>query len=417
MFSRLAIYSRICSKERPMNTNPKIIGIIQTKNAWPVSALSISYALMHHVDEVYVLNHSSTDGTYHGLQLLQKLWNERIHVFHCYESEYWQEALTNTLIGICQKSSPDWIYPFDSDEFLLTKQCGSLKELLINIDSKCDAIRYEVQNWISVEHFCEYTFDHYRLLKYRSVPNLFISQNPRTLIDEILNGNMNYFDVPFSSKIIFRANELAWIACGSHEFISPLNHQIKKMTLDECSVAHFPLLSKNKLKDRIDRSIFFSQQKFSINHGWQSHLLNFIAQKNQIEQFWNHHSISLNKETLSARAPYCHDDSFVQRIDPVLCFLQNSWDELIVQTSPKDDTLLNDTLISYHTASQLVKKFQRIANSINFEYHDLINKHNELISQHKKLITEHQNIMTSRSWRYTNSLRKFIGLLRSLMNA
>ena len=44
-----------------MKNIPKVFGLIQAKNEWPPLALSISHALMHHVDEVYVLNHASLD--------------------------------------------------------------------------------------------------------------------------------------------------------------------------------------------------------------------------------------------------------------------------------------------------------------------------------------------------------------------
>ena len=45
---------------------------------------------MHHVDEVYVVNHSSTDGSCEGTRRLQRLWQDRVHVFDYYDEHFWQ---------------------------------------------------------------------------------------------------------------------------------------------------------------------------------------------------------------------------------------------------------------------------------------------------------------------------------------
>src|SRR5208337_792489 len=161
-----------------MNSLPKVVGLVQAKNEWPLLALSISHALMYHVDEVYVLNHSSTDGSSKGLQHLQNLWKDRIHVFNRHDEAFWQEASINALIVVSQDASPDWIYAFDSDEFLLTHGHRPLKEILDDIDHKYAVVRYEVQNWISTEDFDETHLDNYRILRYRSVPNVFTDMHP-----------------------------------------------------------------------------------------------------------------------------------------------------------------------------------------------------------------------------------------------
>jgi hypothetical protein len=106
----------------------KIVGIVFAKNEWGLIVVSISHALINHVDEVYVVNHASTDQTFNGLNHLKKLWGERLHIITINNIGFFQEEATNTIIQISKKSNPDWIYVFDADEFLLADESTSLKK-------------------------------------------------------------------------------------------------------------------------------------------------------------------------------------------------------------------------------------------------------------------------------------------------
>jgi len=108
----------------------RTVGLVQASNEWPLLALSISHALMYHVDEVYLLNHSSTDGTYEGTKRLQQLWPGRLHVVEYHDNHFWQEACLSALIEVSQRSSPEWIYVFDADEFMIVQRGRSLREIL-----------------------------------------------------------------------------------------------------------------------------------------------------------------------------------------------------------------------------------------------------------------------------------------------
>ena len=64
-----------------------MVGIIQASNEYPLLGLSISHALMYHVDEIYVLNHACHDGTQEGIKSLQELWKGRIFAYDDYDEK------------------------------------------------------------------------------------------------------------------------------------------------------------------------------------------------------------------------------------------------------------------------------------------------------------------------------------------
>ena len=196
-----------------LNTLPRAVGLIQASNEWPLLAVSISHALMYHVDEVYVVNHSSTDGSREGTRRLQALWQGRVHAFDYSDEHFWQEACMSVLLELSKSAAPDWIYVVDADEFMIARRRRISERLcLTKFDSQYSVVRYEVENWISTEDFDESDLACYRLLRYRSVPSLSLDMRIETRVDEIRNGNVNYFDLPFASKALFRNKEALWVS-------------------------------------------------------------------------------------------------------------------------------------------------------------------------------------------------------------
>ena len=75
-----------------MNIYPKVVGLIQARNEWPLLAISISHALLNHVDVVYLLKHNCTDGSDEGINRLQSLWKGRLRVLEFNDDQFLQEA-------------------------------------------------------------------------------------------------------------------------------------------------------------------------------------------------------------------------------------------------------------------------------------------------------------------------------------
>lgn len=377
----------------------KIVGLVQAKNEWPLLALSISHALMNHVDEVFVLNHGSTDGTPEGLKALCELWKNRIHVFHCNDERFWQEASTTALIMMSRASSPDWFYVFDADEFLLTKEPGGLKAILHDTNGADCVVRYQVENWISTEDFDEHNIDHYRMLRYRSVPGLFVEMHPETLADEVLHGNLNFYDVPFPSKIIFRDNGASWPAAGSHFLKTAGNTKMLSLEPGQLRCAHFPLLSRKKL----DRKSIHGERKvrdgFPAWHGWQTRIIYQLSQENRLGEFWEAHSISSRQHSLSRTLPTSVvEDSFAEAIEPTIRLLENGLRSNILglnraaDFSPEES---RDTLVPFTTMVLLARRLQSAMDPI--------------ILERDAAVRERDALINSRSWRYTQFVRRIIG--------
>jgi hypothetical protein len=283
---------------------------------------------MHHVCEVYVLNHASTDATNAGLKHLQQIWPHRIHVFNCDDQSFQQEVSTNALIRLSRKSQSNWIYVFDADEFMLSSEplCATLK----GVGYEYAAIRYKVQNWISTSEFDDAILSHYGTLRYRSMFNAFVNMDPQIYSDEILHGMLNFFDIPFRSKIIIRNNETCWLTAGAHNLKSSNGSCVRSMSADRLRVAHFPLLSRKRVKMKIEQGRQLIQDGYPVNHGWQCQMLFRISQANSLDAFWNSHSLFSCRYGVDRTLPsYVLDTAFNRSIDPVMDLLRDKWNTLI----------------------------------------------------------------------------------------
>jgi hypothetical protein len=196
----------------------KISGIVVSKNDWGILGVSISYALLNHVDNVYVVNHFSEDETLAGLKHLQLYWGDRLKIINYPDLTFDQETITNCAINIAYESSPDWIYVFDSDEFLLLDENISLHQILENCDSGIRSIRYELENYISISDFNNCCLLDYLKLRYKSLPTIY-NAGPQSKYEDMYHGRTTFFDYPFDSKIIFRATEESWIGMGCHSLV------------------------------------------------------------------------------------------------------------------------------------------------------------------------------------------------------
>ncbi len=387
----------------------KVVGLIQAKNEWPLLALSISHALMHHVDEVYVLNHGSVDQTSEGLQHLKQLWNNRLHVFNWYDERYWQEVYTNALIMISRTSSPDWFYVFDADEFLITRESKSLKRIVSDVDAQYSAIRYEVQNWISNEGFDETDLHQYQLLRYRSVASSFIEIHPTVYADEILAGNLNFFDVPFFSKVIFRNDGPSWLEAGAHHMKRPDHFKTLTLNADELRAAHFPLLSRKKLERKVRQGQRLVQDGFPPTHGWQNQMIYRFSQENKLNEFWQSHSISSSNDTGGRTLPsFIIEDGFVQAIEPTLRLIDKSLDSSMLAVTEGDLSTrrLDDSPIPFGAIVSLARNLQF-----------MLLERDALINERDAAIAERDVLINSLSWRYTEFIRRILRYTKTCINS
>lgn len=381
-----------------MNKSPKIIGVIQARDEWPLVTLSISHALMHHVDEVFILNHAGGDASFQKIIKALDLWRGRVHLFNLYDERYWQEASSSVLVELCQSVSPDWIYFFDADEFLLTQDCVPLRQILNGVDAKCSVIRYEFQNWISTDDFDPAHLDHYRNLVWRALPDLSRNLYTQTVVDEIWQGNLNFFDVPSDSKVIFRNDCGFWPCAGAHNVQGNTVVETFQIDSETLRAVHLPFLSRDRLQLKAKQGEALIQSGFEARHGWQNQLIYRFWKEGLLDQFWKSHSIGPRQTSCGRKLPsFVIDDGLARAIEPVLSLLEEGFGSGVpyIKSDPVPMEP-QDTQIPLRTAIRSARKFQLLAESMRIERNALAHKLSGLTNLYNNLIRERNVLMNER---------------------
>lgn len=282
---------------------PFIHGIVMARNEWPLLEVVITHALVHHVDRVHVLDHASTDGTAAGLARLRREWGDRLHVVHLGECPYLQEAATTVMRTIVAAAPDDWLHVFDADEFAIASPGVGLRDVLVDVDPRHPVVRYDVQNWVAPADFSAADLDRYAALRHRSQPTVFLPVPAETLVDEIVAGSINYFDVPFASKIIVRGAATGWTAAGSHRLAGVAAPAETRLPPDVFRVAHFPLLDRRRLDARVAQGRAYLDNGFDPSHGWQSQMLVRLTEHAMLDDFWERHSMPSDRHETGAGGP------------------------------------------------------------------------------------------------------------------
>ncbi len=267
----------------------KVVGVVQCKNEWGLIAMSVSYALVNHVDAVWILDDGSSDETAAGIAVLKKKWGDRMTVIHLDSIGFEQEAITNTLIQLVMlKESPDWIYPFDADEFLVLDGGRSLRDLIAEQSDSVDELSYAIKNFISPNDFDENLMSDYRRQQYQSKALRVASI--QTKENEIRNGSATFFDFGFMNKVVFRARHIARLDRGSHS-IKIFGRPKVTVDVDSMRAVHLPMLTRA----RIDRKAMQGKAHIDVGapggRGWQNQFIYKQQQDGKLDEFWAQHSI------------------------------------------------------------------------------------------------------------------------------
>lgn len=293
----------------------KVIGVVQCKNEWGLIAVSVSHALLNHVDAVWVMDDASSDESAAGYGHLKKVWGERLTVLNLDSIGFQQEAITNTLIQLAMLTEqPDWIYPFDADEFLVLDEGRSLRELLAEQSDSVDQVRYGVKNFISPRDFDENSIADYRRQIYRSKANRVASIE--TKAREIAAGTAAFFDFGFMSKTVIRARPNIRLDRGSHSSKVFGREQVS-MTSEMMRAVHLPMLTRERIDRKAKQGRAHVDAGAPGGRGWQNQFIYKQEQQGRLDEFWNRHSIDI------ADVPSTVTETalFTDAIEPTLAFL------------------------------------------------------------------------------------------------
>jgi hypothetical protein len=333
-------------------------------------ALSITNVLHNHADIVHVLNHGSSDQTAHGLKVLKEIWGERLKIYSTSpDLPFEQSLLTNMISSIAEDEGADWIYVFDSDEFLLSKRNFSLREELLKLSNEIVGIRYSLNNYISTYDFDENNLNCYKKLIYRSKPN--VEYDPLHAMELISRGELSFFDLPFPSKIIFRANKNLLVNTGAHRLQYTFDTQ-SIVNLIEAECAHLSLISKNMLARKSMLGKHWIDNGFPARIGWQNQLVHQLDVLGKLDWFWERHSIQPeNSET--ANPDHIIDESLVECLNNSIEILKEKFGGInlsMLSDFPLKSGYDNETKFTFDHAFQMVSFFnKKIASLLNVKKH------------------------------------------------
>ena len=276
-----------------MTTSSGVLGLVMARDEWPLLGVSVTHALVTHVDHVLVLDHASEDGTAAGLEALGRRFPGRLTVLRSPDGAYHQEAATSLLLEVAHASRYDWVHVFDADELLLSPPDRSMADVLADVDPDVDVVRYDIQNWVAPSDFDDTDLASYARLRHRSVPepSLATARYPSDVQGPVEDGLLSFFDLPFPSKVIIRGDRVRWLSAGAHLVRWPEVVRETRLAPGALRCAHLPFLSQRRLALKVAQGRALEASGLPPEHGWQNRMLHRMAEAGTLADFWQRHSV------------------------------------------------------------------------------------------------------------------------------
>ena len=378
---------------------------MQARNEKTLISLTVSHALMNGCSEVCILVHDSDQDFKKEVLLLEKLWPERIHVFYQEETKYHQKISLHVVRFLMQNQNYDWIYVFDADEFVVPSKNFNICDFLERLPSEIQAVRYEIRNWISNHDFELRQYEEFLNITHVSEPKLISYLDSNILKEKIKTNEINFFDLPFPSKIIFRANAPYFLASGSH-YLEGYREDVE-ISVDNkfFEVAHLPFLTKSRLALRVEHGENLISAGYPEVQGWQEKMLFELNYEGGLNSFWDSHSIRAHENGLEAENPIARVDfSFQNALRPTVKVLN----DLIL-----NNTLFEADLLKNIDISSLVN-FYRYIFQFNPEYDIVIVQRDIAMAERDHAMAERDHAMAERDHIQESTIWKLFKPYRSL---
>jgi glycosyltransferase involved in cell wall biosynthesis len=324
----------------------KITGFMTIKNEWPLVAVSISHALINHVDRMYVVDNGSTDGTWEGLKILQEIFPDRLVVIY-YESEYYdQKAISHALghLGSDQGKQPHWALSLDADEFLIKNFPETLKEYIERASSEWHSIVLDVVNYIPPQGFQDDDLDLYPMIEYK-VRSYSQSISAEEFKAQAEAGKLYWQQYKTGGKVTYKMELHKRLGHGSHQIdygdaIRYQTHDSGTASLlqtDLLYVAHLPYTSLKRLSNRTQlRHTESPENPFRFFRGANIDDLSDAFANATIDKSSQLFSDSLATEIVVM------DNRFSESVKSVIHMLEPRWNELVsapyVKSESNDQT-------------------------------------------------------------------------------
>jgi hypothetical protein len=298
-----------------------IWGYTQIHNAWPLAGLAIVHHLEGVADIVVVADHASTDETHEGLAALKSRYGARLVIIRMPPSNNQQAVFANIILRSLPISTGDWVFAFDSDEFLICDV--PLAEQLGSVPSNIGCINISVLNHMSFTSFDAREINQFRQLGYRKKCLIDSSEMPFSeVLESVESLRTSYFDFPFAGKVIVRWRPgLEW-SQGAHivHGIAPDEHKI----VDPASLylAHFPMLEWDHLLVRSQNGAAKIRQGRRLQDGWQSQMVFRLHERQQLSAFWELNSVPVTQS--AARSDIVFNEQLNRALNLAVDALQSN---------------------------------------------------------------------------------------------
>jgi len=336
------------------------------KNEWPLAAVSISHALINNVDEMYVVDNGSQDGTWQGLKILQEIFPNRIHVRYYESEEFNQKAITHALAHLAksEEKQPHWGIFLDADEFLVYTNQIDFREFLRATNRDWHSLVVDIRNYIPPLGFREDEVDLYPQIEYK-VKQYFKYIQRDEFLQKAEAGEVYWEQWQTQSKVLVNLDIHKQLGHGAHQVEYGDGSWMDRHDTGTAAgadqwglfVAHLPYTSEKRIHNRI--SLKHSEKagnstRFFINKDFDTasrYILNAVVDKNS-KLFSD--SITLDYIVL--------DGQFSESVKSVFPLLKPRWEEIVSAPYFKNDSIHNNFAFVVDMAASYIEMLDRFWN-------------------------------------------------------
>jgi hypothetical protein len=275
-----------------MSDRARVCAVTMARDEWPMVAVAVCHALVHHAEVALVVDDGSCDATPAGVAALQVAFPDRVRYARLDGLPYVQAAVSTIVVrALRAEPAADWVYFVDADEFGVG---GRLDEVLAGLSDEVQCASYEVRNFVAPSDFDARRAGDYRRVRHRARAFSMVELPGRLLADQVEHGDATFFDAPFGRKVVIRRGADGYLSAGHHRLIAGAPGEVTLPT-SAFSCAHLPFTGVERLAVRATHGQRLADGADDPDHGWQSRMIERLAVELRLEEFWERHSMGATK--------------------------------------------------------------------------------------------------------------------------
>ena len=253
----------------------KIVGISLVRNVADIIAVTVRYHLGLGLDEIWILDNESIDGT---PDILQQLTADDPRIrWRSAPGEYQQAKLITALAQEVSRDGADWIVAFDADEFWFSP-CEPFRTVLER--TTAGALRVPVINYIQAREQSRREASALLTMTRRAAQIIGPPDRVRALVEA---REIAFVEAMYPPKTIVRAAPDLEIAAGTH---SADHHPGHPITTVDVVCLHAPLYARDVLTGKVEHSARLEAAGLPSWHGWHARRFGKICGEGLADEEW-----------------------------------------------------------------------------------------------------------------------------------